>query len=530
MSLLVASALATQALHHYDGLIANSYSITAIAVYSAVAFLYHFLWKIILWPNFFSPLRRIPSPASHWFYGNFREILKQPSGVCHLIWQKQFPKQPFIRYHGLFNEERVLINTQAAHQYILTNCYDYPKPESVGATLKNILGAEGILFAEGEVHKRQRKQMNPSFSHVNLKSMVSIFTSKSNKLVNAWSQLLEKNPEIEVLQGLSSTTLDIIGSAGFGYEFDSIDGLTDTASKNPLAAAYEDMFDFQKVNRLLGLIVYYVPWARSLPFSRHVELDRDIAVVKKLSQEIVNEKSANLTAGQDIGHDIFALLLKDNRKKELEGDPTNPPMTLVEVGDQTMTLLAAGHETTSAGTTWALHALSIHQDIQSRLRDELTSALTPDEPPTFEQIESLHYLNNFVKEVLRFYPPVPMTRREAKVSATIEGQYIPKGTDIFICPAATNKNPNIWGPDSEEFNPDRWEKLPLTHNNYGMETFLHGARGCIGQRFAVVEMKCLLAALVMNLKFKSKPGHVVESRSALTMRPKGGLPLVVSKV
>merc|ERR1712096_503677 len=98
---------------------------------------------------------------------------------------------------------------------------------------------------------------------------------------------------------------------------------------------------------------------------------------------------------------------------------------------------------------------------------------------------SLHYLNNVVREVLRFYPPVPMTRRVAQVSATIDGAYVPAGTEIFISPAAVNKNPHIWGADGEVFNPDRWDNLPSTMNNYGMETFLHGARGCIGQRFAI---------------------------------------------
>lgn len=529
MSLIVGSIVATQVLHHFQFLLAQSYVGTVAAIYVATAFSYYFVWKILLWPNIFSPLRAIPGPPGHWFYGNFREIFKNPIGEHHIEWMKEFPQEPFIRYHGLFNAERLLVNTQAAHQHILTNCYEYPKPADLGFLLKTILGAEGILFAEGEVHKRQRKQMNPSFSYTNLKSMVPIFWEKTQELVEAWKTLRATSNELEVLQGLSSATLDIIGSAGFGYEFNSIASLNDPSIRNALAEAYSDMFDTRKFSRALGVTTYYLPWARHLPFKRHVELNHDISLVKSESDRIVSEKSAKLASGQELGNDIFALLLKDNQRKELEKDPNNPPMTLTEIGHQTTTLLAAGHETTSAGTTWALHALSQHPVIQDKLRTELLdSGLGPDETPSFEAIEGLHYLNNFVKEVLRFYPPVPMTRRQSVVSATVDGAYIPEGTELFIAPIAINRNPNIWGPDAETFNPDRWDNLPKTHNNYAMETFLHGARGCIGQRFAVVEMKCLVAGLITSFKFEPKPGHVVETQAAITMRPKGGLPMIVT--
>lgn len=532
MYFVIASLLATQLLAHCDLLIAKSYVDTLVAIYTSVNFIYHVIWNMFLWPGIFSPLRAIPGPPGHWLYGNFREIFKGAIGVEHMKWMKAYPNQAFVRYHGLFGQERLLVTSQAAHQYILTNCYDYPKPTDLGFLLKTILGAQGILFAEGETHKRQRKQMNPSFSYGNLKLMMPTFWEKTDELVEAWKELIKStgSNEIEVLNGLSSATLDIIGTAGFGYEFNSISSLNDSAVRNPLADAYSDMFNSAKISQALGAATYYLPILRRVPFKRHVELNHDITIVKRESNQIVSEKSSKLEAGEELGNDIFALLLKDNHRKALENDPTNPPMTLTEVGDQTTTLLAAGHETTSAGTTWALHALSLHESVQSRLRKELLDAgIGPGmEAPTFDVIESLHYLNNVVKEVLRFYPPVPMTRREASVSAVVDGAYVPKGTPLFIAPICINKSPAIWGSDGESFNPDRWDNLPKTHNNYAMETFLHGARGCIGQRFAIVEMKCLLAGLVSNLKFEPKQGHVVEPKSSITMRPKGGLPLIVT--
>ncbi|CCG80988.1 putative Cytochrome P450 monooxygenase [Taphrina deformans PYCC 5710] len=528
--LAATALLGAQVLNHFDKLVFQSYFGTICVLHAAAAFSYYIVWRMFLWRWIFSPLRGVGGPKSHWFYGNFREIFKEDIGVPHIRWMKAHHDQPFIRYFGLFGYERVLVNSLPALQHILTNCYDFPKSGNLARAIKTILGAEGILFAEGDIHKRQRKQMNPSFSYAKLKSMSPIFWSKAQQMVEAWSGLLETTNEIEVVSGLSAATLDIIGSAGFGTEFNAIGGLTDPTIRNKLASAYADLFDVKKTAKVLGVVTFYLPWVRRLPLPRHLELNRDIKVIQTMSQELISSKVERTNRGEDIGNDIFALLLKDNKRKEAAKDPNDPPMTLREIGDQTMTLLAAGHETTSAGTAWALYALSIDQTIQDRLRAELTSAIEANEEPSFEKIESLHYLNNFTKEVLRFYPPVPMTLRTATVTTVVDGVSIPAGTDMFISPIATNRNIHIWGPDAESFNPDRWDNLPSTHNNYGMETFLHGARGCIGQRFAVVEMKCLIAAMLINLKFEPKPNHVVKPQSSITMRPHGGLPLILTRL
>ena len=518
MYFIAASVAAAQVLNHYNRLPFNYYA-TAISIYATIAFCYYFIWTVVLYPNIFSPLRKVPGPRGHWFYGQFREIFREEIGVPHLRWVKEHPGAAFIRYTGLFGKERLLVVSQAAHQYILTNCYNYPKPPDITRALKIILGAKGILFAEGDIHRRQRKQMNPSFAYGNLKSMVSIFNEKAEGLVHAWTEMIARSPtsEVEVLNGLSAATLDIIGAAGFGYEFHSVEGLTDSSIESPLAVAYADITDTKKQSKVLGAATIYMPWIRTIPFKRHREVDADSEVIKRISTSIVKDKNTKLRNGEEIGDDILSLLIKDNVRKEKSGDPNDPPMTDEEVSDQTMTLLAAGHETTSAGTTWAMHILSTHPDVQQKLRKELLdSGITQD--PTFEKIESLHYLNNFVKEILRFYPPVPITRRTAQVSATIDGTYVPAGTDLFICTISTNKNPEIWGPTADQFDPERWDNLPRTHNNYGMQTFLHGSRSCIGQRFAILEMKYLVAQIVTSFTIESIRG-TVQVKGGITQRP-----------
>ncbi|ORY79092.1 cytochrome P450 [Protomyces lactucae-debilis] len=517
LHILLVSALAA-----YVTKQATSYSLLPLiaAFFFLGAFSYYFVWRILVFPRYISKLRAIPGPEGHWFFGEMRQILKEDTGVPHLRWIQDHPEAPLIRYTGLFHQERILLVSSKAHMHVLQQATSFPKPPDISEGLRRILGAKGILFMEGDVHKRQRKQMNPAFAHSHLRSIVPIFLEKANNLIKLW----QAGGEIEVLSGLSRATLDIIGSAGFGYEIDSLIG----SSKNALADAYSDMFDTKKQSRMLAVLVFYVPFVRKIPVRRHREVDADTAVIARISKELVQNKVQRAQTGQDVGNDILGLLVSDNIRKEKQGDPEDPPMTEEEMSDQTMTLLAAGHETTSAGTTWALLALAEHPEVQSRLRQELQEARDASEEWTFERIESLRYMNNVVKEVLRFYPPVPMTRRQAMEDAVIEGYSIPKGTNIFICAAAINKNPHVWGYDAHLFNPDRYDNLPAAVTNYSTETFLHGTRSCIGQRFATVEMKCLLMRILLAFEVKTKPGYEVKVQASITSRPKGGLPLILT--
>jgi len=101
---------------------------------------------------------------------------------------------------------------------------------------------------------------------------------------------------------------------------------------------------------------------------------------------------------------------------------------------------------------------------------------------------------------------------------------VPKGTLVIIAIAAINFDETMWGPDVDDFNPDRWDKLPETVTNYSYMTFLQGPRNCIGRRFAETEMKLLLLSLIQNFKFDEVvKGRVVERQAMITTRPKGGM-------
>ncbi|CAI2178240.1 9166_t:CDS:2 [Funneliformis geosporum] len=162
-----------------------------------------------------------------------------------------------------------------------------------------------------------------------------------------------------------------------------------------------------------------------------------------------------------------------------------------------MTFLFAGHETTSNATSWALYLLAQHPNVQDLLRDELVKAF-PDKSkfnPTFEEINSLEYLNCVIKETLRLYAPVTAMRRTNINDKMLGDIFIPKNTVIDIPIATLQRLPSIWGPTVEDFDPTRWLNPSLTENvtNYNYMPFGAGIRSCIGNKLALSEFKILLS-------------------------------------
>lgn len=207
--------------------------------------------------------------------------------------------------------------------------------------------------------------------------------------------------------------------------------------------------------------------------------------------------------------------------------------------DNMMTFLAAGHETTASALTWAVYMLCQNPAAQTKLREEIHShipSLTTDQKITSEIIDNMPYLHAVCNETLRVWSPVPLTLREAANDATILGQFVPRGTKVILAPWAVNYSTELWGPDAAEFKPERWMASGQANaggasSNYAFLTFLHGPRSCIGNKFAVAELACLLAALVGHFEFeKTDPDEKIDIKGGVTARPKDGMNITVKEV
>jgi cytochrome P450 len=451
------------------------------------------------------------------------------------------PNNGLIRYLGAFNQERVFVTSpKALAEVLVTKNYDFVKPEQIRYSIGRILGI-GILLAEGDEHKAQRRNLLPAFAFRHIKDLYPVFWRKAREGVQAMMEHIlqdaaqrggseKQTAVVEVGNWASRMTLDIIGLAGLGVDFDAI--------KNPdnrLTRAYSHVFRPSRQARLLQVlsVLTHPRIINLLPVKRNEDIQTAASMIRAECAQMIREKKQKLAQKQLTDVDILSVALES-------GGFTDENLV-----DQLMTFLAAGHETTAAAMTWAVYLLAKYPEVQSRLRAEVREHLPPissaedDDSSTVSSvdIDRMPYLNAVCNEILRYFGPVPLTLRKAACDTSIQGQFIPKGTQVMLVPWAVNKSEALWGDDALTFNPERW--MPKSDgdkhaasggatSNYAFMTFLHGPRSCIGQSFAKAEFACLLAAWVgrFNMELHNKEEadeSKIEIRGGVTARPAKGM-------
>ncbi|TAQ86556.1 hypothetical protein B7494_g5114 [Chlorociboria aeruginascens] len=521
---------------------------TFILLWLLQFFLWAF-WKVILFPHFFSPTRHLPGPSGGSIWnGQLARIRAEPSGAPMADWVNSIPNNGLMRYLGILNSERIIATSpEALREVLSTNSYDFCKPPELATGLGRILGV-GVLLAEGEEHKRQRKNLMPAFAFRHIKDLYPLFWAKSREAVTAMTEDVtskqnreagdEKdttvtNGEVVLEAGnwASRATLDIIGVAGMGHDFGAI--------KDPntvLNRTYKSILAPSRASQILGLLNMILPFwfVKRLPVKRNGEIEAAAEVIRTVCRQLIREKKEKLEKKELNDVDIISVALESGG------------FTEENLVDQCMTFLLAGHETTASSMTWAIYMLCLHPEVQTRLRAEIRENLPNIEEDvniSSQDIDRMPYLNAVVNEVLRYYPPVPLTIRQAARNTTILGEHIPKGTRIVLAPWAVNKDEKLWGPSARKFDPERWlyrEGYHLSNSggaesNYAFLTFLHGPRGCIGQGFAKAEFACLLAAWIGRFQFELKNKAELDEKNMLikggvTARPTNGLHVITKVV
>jgi cytochrome P450 len=483
-------------------------------------------YQWMIYPRYVSPLRHLPGPkGGSLFMGHFFENLKNAPGKQFQTWLTEIPNDGIIRYLDIFNSERILpVSPAALADVLVTRNYDFEKPAPLRKGISRILGL-GLFLAEGDEHKRQRKTMMPAFNFRHVKNLYPTFWSLSLSLTSEiathiYSPTFSTSAGIEVNSWASRATLDIIGLAGMGQNFSSLQN-----ESNPLNITYRKLFRPSRVGQFIGILnTFLPPWVvRNLPIQRNDDIKHASDTIKRACFELIQQKKAAMAAGKS-HTDILSVALSSGG------------FTDEELSNQMMTFLAAGHETTASALTWAVYMLCKHPDKQAKLREEVQSRLGPQltgtRPITSDLIDNSPYLQAFCNEVLRLYPPVSVTIRQAVVDTSIANVPIPKGTTIILSPWAINTSAALWGADAQEFKPERWIEHASggVDSNFAFLTFLHGPRSCIGQRFAVAELACLLACWAGGWQTQLVREGEVEIRGGITLKPKDGLWVRVRRV
>jgi len=400
----------------------------------------------------------------------------------------------------LFLHSYLVNKPEYIEHVLLTNQANYRKSEFLRHMLGPVLG-EGLLISEGDFWRRQRRIAAPAFHSRHIADLVATMIACTEAMLARWRTLAQP---FDVSAEMMALTLDIIARTMFSIDV-SRDVATIRRLMDTVVAIPASMLD------LLGL----PEW---LPRPRSAALRGAIAEFDAMVARVLAERRAE--AGTVEHRDLLAMLLAARDPETGEG------MSDKQLRDETLTMIAAGHETTANALGWVWYLLSQHPDAEARLHDELDRVLG-GRMPGLADLAELKWTRMVIEEALRLYPPAHAISRTAIGEDRIGGVRIPPGASISISMYVTHRNPNIW-PEPERFDPERFapEAVARRHR-FAFLPFGGGPRVCIGNTFALTEAQLIVAAIAQRYRLRLAPDAVVEPIGLVTLRAKNGISMML---
>ncbi|XP_037949239.1 cytochrome P450 4d8-like [Teleopsis dalmanni] len=396
----------------------------------------------------------------------------------------------------------------------------------------------GLLISDGKKWFSRRKIITPAFHFKILEEFVDVFDQQSNILLERLTEKADGKTEFDVYPFLCLAALDIIAETAMGTK---INAQTNSGSEYVSAV--------REVTELMCCRFMKIKYQNEFLFTllcpllkfRQMKL---IKILHAFTIGIIEERRRTLEA--NFTKQIHNVNIKSTEEELLGKKKRNALLDILlqstidgktltneDIREEVDTFMFAGHDTTTSAVGFALHLIARHSHVQQKMLDEAVQVLgnNSNEPITRRHLNDLKYTEHVIKETLRMYPSAPMIGREIKEdfkythSERGDG-VIPAGTEIFIALFGIMRDPeNFKNP--REFIPERHENSSV-NSAFSMVPFSAGPRNCIGQKFAMLEMKMILAKIVRS--FELLPlGQVVEPELNIVMRSSTGFQIGLKK-
>ncbi|XP_020284912.1 cytochrome P450 4C1-like isoform X2 [Pseudomyrmex gracilis] len=410
----------------------------------------------------------------------------------------------FVEWHGLVPSINVF--KPEFLEIIFLNTINIQKGtsyESLKPWVKN-----GLFVSSGPKWFHDRKLIGPTFHFSILERFIDIFSEKSKILTKMLERELEKNPEkpINVFPFSVNVSLDVICEAAMGVNIHAQESDSKYAllSKKVLEMAIQRFLRPWYTSDLLYFLTPTGKENKAVLNGLH-EFSESVIRKRKIERSKTDYANLNNTDNDNTikRKKVFLDVLLDQNEKD------DTPLTDDEVRSQVDTFMFAGHDTTAVTITWTLFCLSNSSEHQEKVHEELDKVFKdPDAPITMKELSQLKYLDRVIKESLRLYPSVPIISRKLVEDLQLGDYVVPKDTIVDIPIVLVHRNPEIW-PDPLKFDPDRF--LPENSKNrsqYAYIPFSAGLRNCIGQKFALLELKVVLSSILRKWRVKSVKTHI----------------------
>lgn len=398
----------------------------------------------------------------------------------------------------------VVNDPKEVRKIMIDNVKEFPKSDMLHELLKPLLGVS-IFTTNGEVWKKQRELLRPSFEMTRISKVFDLMSSAAADMMDRF----RKYPDgsiVEVDEHMTFVTADVIFRTIMSSKLDEIKG------KEILHA----FVTFQEETARTAIRKFFcVPQWLSNILGENKRMKAG-AVIRKSLSDIIKPRYENYES--DTYCDILSSLLHTVDASSGER------FSFEEILDQVSMLFLAGHETTASSLTWTLYCLSLDQDAQQKAYNEIIS-INKDGKFSINDIKDMKYLTNVFKEALRLYPPVGFFARQSKGEAKIRDKVLQKGSGVVVAPWLIHRHDDFWEAP-HEFRPDRHnENIPKEkYMPFGL-----GERICIGQGFAMQEAIIILANILREFKLELKDGFVPDVVGRLTVRSANGMMIKMSK-
>ncbi|XP_073471586.1 ultra-long-chain fatty acid omega-hydroxylase-like isoform X2 [Aquarana catesbeiana] len=506
------------------------YAVTALFLFS-VAVILRTCLKVVLSVNAYitnaQRLRCFPEPPRrNWFLGHLGLVMPNEEGmneVSKLVTKFTYtlkswfgPTLPIIS----------LVHPDTVKPMVAASALIAPKDELFYGFLRPWLG-DGLLLSRGEKWGRHRRLLTPGFHFDILKNYVTIFNQSTDIMHAKWRRMCVGGPvSMDMFEQISLMTLDSLLKCTFSYDSDCQEKPSDY-----IAAIYElsSLVVKREHNLPHHFDFIYRFSSNGRKFKRACKIVHDFtAGVVQQRKKALQEKGAEnwIKSKQGKTTDFIDLLLlsKDEHGRQLSDQ---------EMRDEADTFMFEGHDTTASGLSWILYNLARHPEYQDKCREEIRELIKGKETAhlDWDDLSQLPFTAMCIKESLRLHPPVTaVSRRCTEDIALPDGKVIPKGNICLISIYGTHHNPAVW-PNPEVYDPHRFDpEQAKERSSHAFVPFSAGPRNCIGQNFAMAEMKVVLALTLLNFKVSLDQTKTVRRKPELILRAEGGLWLQVEEL
>lgn len=437
-------------------------------------------------------------------FGNLFEFGKDPLAFIRRALKL---KQPIVDFRMPSERISLVTSSDMAHQVLVKHASQFKKSDKDVGVMAHVLGNGLVTNNDFASHKKQRKLAQPGFHFRRIQSYADTMIRYTKQYSKDWPASSER----DINDDMFKLTLFIVSKTLFNNDVETMSEVSSEVGRS--------MHELQEIMNKGFQSMYVLPSWIPMPGSKRLRKAK-----KRLHMIIQGMIDARtLEDGTfETGDDLLSMLLEAQYD-----DGTS--MSRDQLMDELVTLLSAGHETTSNTMTWVLYLMACHPELQERAYQEVKSVIS-DSELSLENLDQLAYVEQVIKEGMRMYPPAwVLNTRQAVEDVEVGGYFFEKGKRVFVSPYANHYNPEYFlEPDNfnpERFNEDNEASLP----RYAYMPFGGGNRVCIGNSFAMMENKIILAKLLENFRFELSPKTKIEPQPHVTLNNKDGLWLKITR-